>query len=95
MNLYHVNFGMFCEIRLSLAFVAPERLFPSVRPHVAPQITRRSAGEVALVTLEWLFSCVLPHHVIFQMTRCYAGKLAHCASVRLFPRVGPFVLLQI
>ena len=90
---------MFCELALSsvsfVAFVAPERLFPSVRPHVALQVTRRSASVVALVTLEWLFSCMLPHHVNFQFTSCNAGILAHCASVRLFPRVGSFVGLQI
>ena len=90
---------MFCEIAfLSVsfaAFVAPERLFPTVRPHVALQITRRGTCVVALVTLVWLFSCMLPHCVNFQITSCNAGILAHCASVRLFPRVGPFVLLQI
>ena len=93
----HMKLGMSCEIVFSVvsfvALVAPERLLPSVRNHVALQIARRSASVVALVTLVWLFSCVLPHHVIFQITSCNAGKLAHCASVRLFPRVGPFVLL--
>ena len=34
------------------------------------------------------------NNVDFQITSCNAGKLAHCASVRLFPRVGPFVPLQ-
>ena len=90
---------MFCEIRFSLvsfvALVALERLFPSVRPHVTLQITRRSGSIVALVTPVWLFSCMLPHNVNFQMTSLNAGILTHCASVRLFPRVGPFVLLQI
>ena len=47
-----------------------------------------------MTTLEWLFSCVLPHHVFFQFTSCNTGELAHCASVRLFSRVGSFVLLQ-
>ena len=74
--------------------VALERLLPSVCYHVALQVTRRGASVVALVTLVWLFSCVLPHHVNFQIASCNAGKLAHCASVRLFPRVGPFVPLQ-
>ena len=89
---------MFCEPPLFLvsfvACVAPERLLPSVCPHVALQITRGGASIVALVTLVWLYSCVLPHHVFFQSTSCNAGELAHCASVRLFPRMGPFVLLQ-
>ena len=87
-DLSHVNSGMFCELIFSVvsfaAFVAPERLLSSVRPHVLQQVTRSSASEVALVTLVWLFSCVLPHQVIFQIISLNAGKLAHCASVRLF-----------
>ena len=98
LNLGRVSYGMFCELAVSsvsfAAFVAPERLFPSVRPHVTLQVIRSSAKEVTLVTLEWLFSCVLTHHVNFQLIRCNAGKLTHCASVRLFARMGPFVLLQ-
>ena len=77
------------------ASVALERLLPRVRPHVALQITRLSESIIALVTLEWLFSCVDPHHVNFQLTSFNAGILASCASVRLFPGVGPFVVLQI
>ena len=89
---------MFCEIFLFCvsfsASVALERLLPGVRYHVALQVTRRSASVIALVTLVWLFSCMLPHHMPFQITSPNAGILAHCASVRLFPRVGPFVLFQ-
>ena len=85
---------MLCEIALmSKSFVAcvvPERLLPNV----ALQMARRSAIVVALVTLEWLFSCVLSHNVCFQISRFNAGKLAHCASVRLFLRVGSFVHFQ-
>ena len=77
------------------AFVALERLLPRVRPNVLLQVTIRSASEVALVTLVRLFSCVHPHHVIFQLRSLNEGKLAGCASVRFFPRVGPFVPLQI
>ena len=99
MDLCHVNSGVSCEIYLLFvgftAFVARERPLPRVRPHVALQITRLSTGVVALVTLEWLFSCVHLHHVNFQLTSCNAGKLASCASVRLFSRVGSFVILQI
>ena len=98
LNLDRVNSNMFCEVvHLAVsfaAFVAPERLFPTVRPYVALQGTRRSASVVALVTLVWLFSCMLNHHVNFQIASLNAGKLAHCTSVRLFPRVGPFVLLE-
>ena len=90
---------MFCEVFFVfvsfVAFGAPERLLPSVRNHVFLHLTRRSAIVVALVTLVWLFSCMLTHHVNFQLISCDAGKLAHCASVRLFARVGPLVLLQI
>ena len=93
-----MNYGMFCETVLSCvgfaALVALERLLPSVSYHVALHITRRSASVVALVTLVWLFSCMVPHHVDFQLICCNAGILAHCASVGLFPRVGPFVVLQ-
>ena len=94
-----MNSGMSCELDLLsesfAAQIAPERLFSSVRFYVSLQITRRNAIEVALVTLVWLFSCMVPHHVIFQMTSLNTGKLAHCAPVRLFPRVCPFVLLKI
>ena len=65
--LGHVDFDMFCEMiflcEIFAAMVALKMPLPSVRPHVALQITRRNAIEVALVTLMWLFSCVLPHHV--------------------------------
>ena len=90
---------MFCEIVLLcvsfVALVALERLLPSVRYHVLLQSFRSSASVVALVALVWLFSCVLPHHVNFQISSFNAGILAHCASVRLFSRVGSFVVLQI
>ena len=90
---------MFCELSFSFvlftALVAPERPLSSVRSHVTLQLAKSNATEVALVTLVWLFSCVHPHHVLFQLTSCNAGKLARCASVRLFPRMGSFVLLQI
>ena len=93
-----MNYGMFCKIVLSCvsfaALVALERLLPSVCHHVVLQLTRRNTSVIALVTLEWLFFSVLPHHVIFQMAILNAGILAHCASVRLFSRVGPFVALQ-
>ena len=77
------------------AFVALERLLPGVRSNVALQMTRRSASVIALVTLEGLFSSVHPHHVNFQLNSLNAGKIARCASVRLFLRVGSFVALQI
>ena len=80
LNLGHVNSGMFCERTLSsvsfAAFVAPERLLPSVCPHVALQLITCSASVVALVTLVWLFSCMVSHHVIFQLTSLNTGILA-------------------
>ena len=78
-----------------VAFIALERPLPCVRPHVALQFISCSALVVARVTLKWLLSCMVPHHVIFQITIGTAGIVAHCASLRLFPRVGPVVLLQI
>ena len=88
---------MFCQLVFPCerfaAFVALERLHPRVRSNVLLQLTIRNASEVALVTLERLFSRVHPHHVLVQITSLNAGKLARCASVRLFPRVGPFVVL--
>ena len=98
-DLWRVNSRMLCAQVLSCvsfaAFVALERSLPRVRPHVAPQLTRSCRSVVALVTLERLFSCVVPHHVHFQLISCNTGKLASCASVRLFPRVGSFVILKI
>ena len=98
-DLSCVYSGVLCKIYLVFvsfaAFVALERLFPRVRSNVAPQVTRRRASVIALVTFEGLFSSVHPHHVLFQVTTCNAGKLARCASVRLFLRVGSFVVLQI
>ena len=76
------------------ALVALERLLPRVRPNVLLQVTIRSTSENALVTLEWLLPCVDPHHVHFQLPSLNAGKLARCASVWLFSRVGSFVSLQ-
>ena len=94
----HVYLEMFrhlifpCEICVALA--ALERPLPCVRLHVALKMRSCHTIVVALVTFEWLLSCMLPHHVNFQMISCNAGILAYCASVRLFPRVGPLVLLQ-
>ena len=77
------------------ALVALERPLSRVRQHVALKVISRSTIVVALVTLVWLFSCMLPHHVPFQIVSCNSGILAHCASVRLFPGVSPFVVIQI
>ena len=69
LNLGFVNSEMSCENVLSsvsfVAFVAPERLLSTVSLHVLLQVTGRGASVVALVTLVWLFSCVIPHHVLF------------------------------
>ena len=68
-QLDHVNSGVLCKVALFFisfaASVALERLFLRVRPHVALQLTRRSGSKDALVTLEWLFACVVPHRVNF------------------------------
>ena len=98
LNLCHVNPDMSCKVDLfSVSFaalVALETLLPSVSCHVALKVTGRNASVVALVTLVWLFSCVVPQRVFFQMARCNAGELAQCASVGFLTRVGSFVLLQ-
>ena len=99
MNLGHVNPEMSCKAAVLCvcfaALAALKKLLPSVRRHVVLQVTRRSGSVVALSTLVWLFSCMFPHHVNFQIASCNAGELAHCASVRLLTRVGSLVLLQI
>ena len=69
------------------ALVALEWSFPSVRSHVLLQMTGYGAGIVALITFEWLFSCMLPHRVNFQITSCNASIPAKCASVWLCTRV--------
>ena len=99
LSLGHVDYHMFRQLVFPCesfaTFVALERLQPRVRPPVSLQVARSSASVIALVTLVRLFSCVHPHHVIFQLSSLNEGKLASCASVRLFPRVGSFVALQI
>ena len=67
-----------------VALVALERPLPRVRPHVSLQMARSSGSEVELVTLVWLFSCVLSYHVSFQFISSNAGILTHYASLRLF-----------
>ena len=49
------------------AFFAPEGSLPSVYSLVLLQITRRSGGVVALVTLKWFLSRMCPH-VLFHVT---------------------------
>ena len=69
------------------AVVALEWSFPSVFPLVALQSIRSSTGVAALVTFEWLLSCVLSHHVKFQVTSSIARIIARCARVCFFTRV--------
>ena len=94
----NMNFEMFYKIPFLLvsfvALVALEWSLPRVRPRVPLQITRRSASIVALVTLERPLSWVLPHHVIFQVTRLNARIIAWSAPVWLFTRVRLLVTLQ-
>ena len=77
------------------AVVALEWSFPSVFPLVALQSIRSSTGVAALVTFEWLLSCVLSHHVKFQISSCDARIIARCASLWLFTRVRLLVRLQV
>ena len=67
-----------------IALVALERSQSIVISHVTLQVTRRSASIIALTTFVRFFSCVLPHNVFFQVSGCFTGKFACCASVRFF-----------
>ena len=67
---------MSCEFRLRfvsfLALVALEWSRHHVCSHVAFQMARVGGSIVALVTFERPLSCVLLHHVIFEITSCDA-----------------------
>ena len=78
-----------------LALVALEWSRHHVRSHVGFQIARFDGSKIALVTFERPLSCVLLHHVNFQLTSCNARILAHCASLWLFARVRLLVRLQV
>ena len=90
---------MFCEFRLPfvsfLALVALEWSRHHVLSHVAFQIARSGASKIAQVTLERPLSCVLLHHVNFQLTSSDARILAPCAYLWLFTRVRHLVGLQV
>ena len=90
---------MACEapllFEIFITLVALEWFFPRVRPHVPLQSIRSSTSVVALVTFERLLSCVLPHHVNFQIAGLNARILARCAPLWLFTRVRHLVLHQI
>ena len=76
-------------------FVASEGSFPSVFSLVPLQITRRSGGVVALVTLEWLLSTMCPH-VSFQIARGNANISAPVTLVWLFScMLNPHASFQI
>ena len=74
-----MSLKMFCEVMFPfesfLALVALKWPLTSVFPIVFLQITRCRAGVVTLITLEQLFSCMHPHHVIFQLTSLNEGRL--------------------
>ena len=81
--------------RGKVALVSLEWLLSNMlSPHVTFQIARGGASIAALVTLVWLFFSMLNPHVAFKITSCDAGKLANCATVNFFSRVGPFVRFQ-
>ena len=63
-------------------FTALERSFLCVSTHVALQMPRGDTTVVALVTFEWLFSSVIPHHVLFQM--CLTAEVAQSAFISQF-----------
>ena len=76
-----------------VAFTALERPLSCVFSHVALQMARCHATVVALVTFEWLFSSMVPHHVLFHV--CIAAEIAHSAIITLFPVDDPFVPVQV
>ena len=90
---------MSCQMRLRfvsfLALVALEWSRHYVRSRVDFQMARLGGSKVALVTFEWPLSCVLPPHVVFQLTACDARILTNCASLWLFARVRLLVSLQV
>ena len=65
-------FDIFLIFECLAALVALEWSLPSVFPHVFLQFRRLETSIVALVTLDRLFSCMLPHYVIFQLACCNA-----------------------
>ena len=76
-------------------FVASEGSFPSVYSLVPLQVTRRNAGKVALVTLEWLLSSMCPH-VPFHVARGKASIAALVTIVWLFSSMlNPHVMFQV
>ena len=66
-----------------------------MRSHMHLEIVSSVEIEVALFATVWLFLCMVSYCMNFQITSVSARILTHCAPVRLFPRVGPYVLLQI
>ena len=90
---------MFCETRLRfvsfLALVALEWSRHHVRRHVGFQYVRSSGSKVALVTFERSFSCMLPHHVLFQLTSCDARIFARYAPLRLCTNVNLIMRPQV
>ena len=88
-----MNTQMFCKIPLVLvsfaAFVALELSFLTMCPQMTLQVTRGSRSVGTLVTLVWLFCCVIHHDMSFQIPKVGAGIIAHCATVGLFSRMAP------
>ena len=78
-----------------IALVAREWSLHGMPLHVPLQITILSGSVIALVTFEWLLSCVHPHHVNFQLTRLNACIIAWGAPLWLFSRVCSLVGLQL
>ena len=92
--MYIGVFGQrFPPLKSFVALVTLEWLLPSVNHHVLLQVTNLSTCKVALVTLVGLFTCMVPHHMNFQINGLGTGVLACCAHIRLFSRMGQFMLL--
>ena len=79
--------SMSCETPLRfvsfLTLVALEWFLHHVRSRVSFQNARFDGCIVALVTFERPLSCVLLHHVIFQLTSCDASSCAFAGCLIL------------
>ena len=74
-----------------VALFTLEWLLSSMCPHVPFHVARGKASIAALVTIVWLFSSMLNPYVMFQVASRDAGKLANCAIVKFFSRMGSLV----
>ena len=96
LSLKPVYTTMFCQATFMfesfVTIIALESLLLGVGYFVALQMTSWNKTVRALVTLVWFFSSVCSPHVDCQIASLYAWKVTLWTFVRLYPRVGHFVL---